>query len=58
MAASSGQQNQIKTALELMLKIRGYGHVRAENHLRYAPQITAIIEQISTSPPPIDMAAE
>jgi hypothetical protein len=41
-----------------MLKIRGYGHIRAANHSRYAPQITAIIAQISTLPPPIDMAAE
>jgi hypothetical protein len=58
MAASPDRQDQIKTALELMLKIRGYGHVRAANHSRYAPQITAIIEQISTLPPPIGMAAE
>ena len=57
MAASPDRQDQIKTALELMLHIRGYGHVRAANHTRYAPQITAIIEQISTLPPPIDMAA-
>ena len=58
MTASPDRQDQIKTALELMLKIRGYGHVRAANHSRYAPQITAIIEQISTLPPPIGMAAE
>ena len=58
MAASPDRQDQIETALELMLKIRGYGHVRAANHLRYAPQITAIIEQISTLPPPIDRSAE
>ena len=58
MAASPDRQDQIETALELMLKIRGYGHVRAANHLRYAPQITAIIEQISTLPPTIDMSAE
>ena len=57
-AASPDRQDQIETALELMLKIRGYGHVRAANHSRYAPQITAIIAQISTLPPPIDMAAE
>ncbi|MGB1329360.1 MAG: DUF6537 domain-containing protein, partial [Candidatus Puniceispirillaceae bacterium] len=57
-AASPDRQNKIETALELMLKIRGYGHVRAANHSRFAPQITAIIEQISTLPPPIDMAAE
>jgi hypothetical protein len=41
-----------------MLNIRGYGHVRAANHARYAPQINAIIEQISPLPPPIDVAAE
>jgi hypothetical protein len=41
-----------------MLKVRGYGHIRAANHSRYAPQITTIIAQISTLPPPIDMAAE
>ena len=58
MAASPDRQGQIETALELMLKIRGYGHVRTANHSRYAPQITAIIEQISNLPPPIDMAAE
>jgi indolepyruvate ferredoxin oxidoreductase len=58
MAASPDRQDQIKTALELMLKVRGYGHIRAANHSRYAPQITAIIAQISTLPPPIDMAAE
>ena len=57
-AASADQQDQIKTALDLMLNIRGYGHVRAKNHTRYAPQIIAIIGQISTLPPPIDMAAE
>jgi indolepyruvate ferredoxin oxidoreductase len=58
MAASPDRQDQIKTALELMLKIHGYGHVRMANHSRYAPQITAIIAQILTLPPPIDMAAE
>jgi indolepyruvate ferredoxin oxidoreductase len=56
--ASPNRQDQIITALELMLKIRGYGHVWAANHARYAPQITAIIEQISTLPPPIDIAAQ
>ena len=29
--ASSRQYEQIETALELMLKIRGYGHVKAAN---------------------------
>ena len=58
MAASPDRRDQIETALELMLNIRGYGHVRAANHARYAPQINAIIEQFSTLPPPIDVTAE
>jgi indolepyruvate ferredoxin oxidoreductase len=56
--ASSRQYEQIETALELMLKIRGYGHVKAANMTRYEQEISAIISGLSTQPPTLDMAAE
>ena len=56
--ASSGQYEKIETALELMLKIRGYGHVKAKNMTQYEQEISAIISTLSTQPPPFDIAAE
>ena len=57
-AAEPQRDRQIDAALDLMLGVRGFGHIRAGSQQRTAPQIEAIITGLSHAPPPIDIAAE
>ena len=56
--ASPGQQTDIEEVLDLMLQLRGYGHIKATNYAKLEPQIIALLDQLSKRPPPLDLAAE
>jgi indolepyruvate ferredoxin oxidoreductase len=56
--ASTEQQAKIEEVLDLILKLRGYGHIKATNYAKFEPQIIALLDQISKRPPPMDLAAE
>ena len=55
--ATKSQYGQINIALDLMLDVRGFGHVKVKRLAAAEPQITAIITQIS-APPTLDITAE
>ena len=48
---SSCQQNNIEAVLDLILDLRGYGHVKAANYAKLEPQITAMLNQLTQQPP-------
>ncbi len=56
--ASPGQQTDIEEVLDLILQLRGYGHIKANNYAKLEPQIVALLDQLSKQPPPLDLAAE
>ena len=56
--ASPDQQTKIEEVLDLILKLRGYGHIKANNYAKLEPQILALLDQLSKQPPPLDLAAE
>ena len=56
--ASTEQQAKIEEVLDLILKLRGYGHIKANNYAKLEPQIIALLDQLSKQPPPLDLAAE
>ena len=56
--ASPGQQTNIEEVLDLILKLRGYGHIKAANYDKFEPQIIALLDQISKQPPPVNLVAE
>jgi indolepyruvate ferredoxin oxidoreductase len=51
-------QNQVEAALDLMIAVRGYGHIRKANLAQSEPQINAIISNLCDQPPPMKIAAE
>ena len=56
--AAPAQQADIEEVLDLILQLRGYGHIKASNYAKYEPQIIALLDQLSRRPPPLDLAAE
>ena len=56
--ASPDQQTKIEAVLDLILELRGYGHIKANNYAKLEPQIIALLDQLSKQPPPLDLAAE
>ena len=52
--ASPGQQTDIEKVLDLMLQLRGYGHIKARNYAKFEPQITAKLDQMSKRPPQLE----
>jgi len=44
--------------LDLMLSIRGYGHVKEQNYQTACPQIEACLEAMRMPPHSVDTAAE
>ena len=57
-AADTTQRGMIEDALDLMLQIRGYGHIRRARYARIKPQIDTVMTPVTNQPPPIDVAAE
>ena len=55
--AKTGQETDIEAILDLMLQLRGYGHIKARNYAKLKPQITTKLQQISKQPP-LDLAAK
>ena len=52
------QQTDIEAVLDLMLQLRGYGHIKAANYAKFEPQITALLDQISKQQQPLDLTTE
>ena len=50
--------SQLDKVLDLMLSIRGYGHVKEQNYKTACPQIKACLEAIHMPPNTVDTAAE
>jgi len=56
-AATPDNLDQIETALDLILAIRGYGPVRQANNDRLVPQIETLLAGLCDQPPPLKSAA-
>ena len=56
--ASPSQQKDVEEVLDLILQLRGYGHIKATNYAKLEPQIIALLDQLSKRPPPLDLAAQ
>ena len=56
--ASSGQQREIEEILDLILHLRGYGHIKAANYAKFKPQINAMLDQLSKQTPHLKLAAK